>query len=233
MLDDFSRDHAFHLLFEVDEAVALGRSALRVLDSMRSTTESHAAVLALLSIAAEKTLKLTLGLHATASLGTWPSVNKMRGYRHNIVRLDQEVTELYRTNLERSRVPGTLAVLIEETQGDPVLQGMLEVLSNWGGEGRFIHLDELAGRPQGVESAQLLWDETEQIILQSSPELLRELITARGDVNPRAGVNAIMSGSVRRWWELHVRAWMTGTIGEPAKQLSVNLGRVLEDLGEG
>ena len=218
--------HNFVLFSELDEAAALTTVGLRTLRELHYVVEESAAVLTLLSIGSEKMLKATMGLSALDANEPWPSRRTMRGWGHDLRRLNAAAVELYEKQLARSTAPGYIKQLLESCATDSALGSLLDMLSSWGCQARFHRLDELAGSPQAGDSPQVMWEELESRVLNVEPNLVAQLGEVDGYDDARRRVNSVLVESFRTWWTLHTRAWMTGVIGADAKRLATILDRV-------
>lgn len=203
------------LSFEVGEASDLARSGEHLLADLRFL-EQHAAVLTLWSIAAEKMLKLTIGLVEQDQGRGWPPVEAMRMYRHDVQVLNDRALSAYGERFHDLPSSSTVRLALEAIQQDPVLTMLLSALTCWGQQGRFDRLDHLAGRTPARASAEDLWTGTERLVVALDPSLESKL---RSDFEGfRADINTRILESFVRWWGFHVTAWRDGLAGFEAQQ---------------
>lgn len=221
-LQDLPRTARLVLSQEVDEAANLIAASIRSLEHLRLVDLDHAAVLALLAIGAEKMLKLSIGMRQLDDGGTWPSIRTMKQFGHGISDLDASVVNVYEARLTRTTAPGYLAQLIADWRGDTVGHAMLAAASTWGSSGRFNRLDHLAGSEPRLTTKQM-WDEFEYDAMLGGPGLDFSDVTPGAYERNRAELNSRLLGSLKRWWELHARAWITGALGEDAKAFGHSL----------
>jgi hypothetical protein len=161
-------------------------------------------------------------LATVADGGGWPSKATMQNAGHKIVELDGAVRELIVKRRDRSTAPGLIAQLLEMTDGHPGVVQILATLERYAVDGRFYNLDLLGGLAQGNASPQELWSELELDIVEANPEMLDQLAGPQYAL-ARQTMNRIIAWSLGTWSELIQRSWMTGVIGEAAKQWSPQL----------
>jgi hypothetical protein len=219
----------FTLLAELDDTVAHARAGLRAVRQLRYDVEDWTTVLTLLSIAAEKTLKIAVGLHNLDRHEPWPTKSVMRNYGHDVNALWSEVHAIYTDRLAAGAGPPFAQASLEATAADPVAEALLSALSNWGSAGRFHRLDELAGQPQPGPPPLELVEDIEQQIYTRDPSIIARLGEVDGYDGARAQMNGIMVEALRGWWRAHVDTWTHGVLGPGARQLSTELRRALAD----
>lgn len=209
---------ALALMQEANDAAALFGQGLAAVGRMRSDYEDAVAVMALLALGAEKMLKLTIGLNRVEQSGTWPPKVEMIGLGHRIKEAERRARSAL--NTEPGTSVGWMGDLKSQVDADPVLPQVLEALHRFGDRGRFYFLDYLGEAPQPGPAPSILWQQMTTAIARRDGELLAAIAGGATAAQGRAQVNAIIGGSLRRWWELYVTAWRTGVIGEQAKQFA-------------
>jgi hypothetical protein len=173
---------------------------------------------------AEKLLKISMGLHAWNSSGSWSSKATMTDMGHDIVKLHNHVRRLIVQDAPTgSTVPGYIAELLEQVDNDPHIGTVLETLRRYAIKGRFYNLDHLADTPQAGDSPKQLWEALHQELLKLHPNLLMQLATVDQSQVARAELNTLIVSSITGWRELITRAWRTGVFGSLAKQWAPQL----------
>jgi hypothetical protein len=105
-------------------------------------------VFALLSIGAEKLLRLTVGITSIEETASWPSRDFMqKKMRHRIVLLDQTARQALRRRRNHGTAPGHMDHALAILDADVLLSSMLAALDRYGSEGRFLYLDTLGRQP--------------------------------------------------------------------------------------
>jgi hypothetical protein len=208
---------------EVDAASSLLQHGFRILQDYKFATRDADPLFVCLASGSEKLLKLTLGLHGMADTGNWPGANMMQSFGHRITALDDQVRPLIRNRCAQSTAPGYIQQLLDQVGRDPYINQILATLERYAVHGRFYNLDYLGDKPQPEASPAELWEELHQTLLTLQPELLAKLASPEGEEGRRE-INKIIGESIRLWCELIARSWMTGVIGEQAKQWSFQLG---------
>jgi hypothetical protein len=207
---------------DVDAASSLFHHVFRILQDYKFATRDADPLFVCLAGGSEKLLKLTLGLHEMEDTGTWPSATVMRGFGHQITALDAQVRPLIRNRWAQSTAPGYVQQLLDQVARDPYIEQILATLERYAVRGRFYNLDYLGDKPQPEASPAELWEELHQGLLELRPDLLAKLASSEWEEGRRE-TNKIIGESIRLWCELIARSWMTGVIGEQAKQWSFQL----------
>jgi hypothetical protein len=208
---------------EVDAASTLLRHGLAILDSYRYASRDADAVFVCLAGGTEKLAKLSLGLRALDADGSWLPRRVMREtYGHDIVVLDGAVRQIISEGRDRSTAPGYIQQLLKDAGDDLSLDLVLRTLAQYARRGRFYNLDLLADSAQPEPSPAQLWEDLHQQLLDERPDLRTAL--AEGDWETgRKSLNQLIAGSLWRWCELVRRAWITGAVGQQAKQWAAQL----------
>lgn len=205
------------LIDEVDEAASLLRHGTKMLRELRLSRSDAPAMFALLAIGVEKMLKMTLGIVEIEEGGSWPTRRT-----HDLVSLDHEASEAIDRRCRLSTAPGHIADLLVRTRQDPTLSALLGTLTRFAKQGRFYNLDDLALDPQNEPSPAQLWEELLGDILDDHTALTARL-GSPDELQARLELNGLVATSLDVWWELYVRAWMTGVLGDDAKALAACL----------
>ncbi|MET9634471.1 hypothetical protein ABZX92_44155 [Lentzea sp. NPDC006480] len=211
-------DKVIALGHEVDAAASLLRHGLTLLESFTFASRAADAVFVCLAGGAEKLLKLSTGLHALETAGSWPSKTTMMDIGHNIVRLHNHVRDLIAQDaLARSTAPGYIIEVLDKVDNDPHIGKVLDMLGTYAVKGRFYNLDHLADAPQLGDSPKQMWDALHDGLLELHPRLLMQLASVDQSQAARAELNKLIARSVVDWRELIKRAWRTGVFGDHAK----------------
>jgi hypothetical protein len=217
-------DKVIALCDEVDAAGSLLRHGLSLLESYTFASRDADAVFVCLAGGAEKLLKLTTGLHALGSSGSWPSKPTMTGFGHDIIELYDHVRHLIVQHASTDgTAPGCIAELLNDVDNDPHIGKVLETLGTYAIKGRFYNLDHLAGASQPGDSPKQLWEALHQELLGFHPHLLAQLASAEQSQAAREELNNLIISSITGWRELITRAWRTGVFGSLAQQWAPQL----------
>lgn len=209
---------------EVDAAASLLRHGLSLLAPYTFASRDAGAVFVCLAGGAEKLLKLSTGLHALDTSGSWPSKATMTGIGHDIVKLHDHVRLLIVQGAPTgSTVPGYIAELLDKVDNDPHICKVLETLGTYAIKGRFYNLDHLADAPQLDDSPRQLWEALHQGLLKRHPNLLMQLASVDQSQAARAELNKLIISSITGWRELITCAWRTGVFGGLGKQWAPQL----------
>jgi len=208
---------------EVDAASSLFHHGFRILQGYKFATRDADPLFVCLAGGSEKLLKLTLGLHDMEARGSWPSASIMQTFGHRITALNDQVRSLIQNRCMESTAPGYIQQLLDQVARDPYIEQILATLERYAVRGRFYNLDYLGDKPQPEPSPAELWEELHQALLELRPELLAKLASAKWEES-RLEINTIIEVSIRLWCELIARSWLTGVIGDQAKQWSSQLG---------
>lgn len=208
---------------ESEAVVSLLKSADRMLVTYRMGAHDADALLAVLSTGAEKLLKLTYGFIIEDRDGAWPNTKAMRGrtgYGHDVSRLDHDCRALLRHRLELATSVGYVRGLLDALDADPYVDQLLAILSQYGMQGRFAHLDHLADAAQDAEPPRSQWERYDSLVSRAAPAL--PYATAVSDEDfarlVRAPTNERHRVVVNRWREAYFRALIHGVAGEEAKK---------------
>jgi hypothetical protein len=207
---------------EAASAASLARTGLTLLRNMGSQGDADP-VLVCLSTAAEKMLKLTIGLAALETNGEWPSKAEMQAFSHNILKLNARAMAEIATRIDDAVHPPVVWQAVKDSLGIEWTEPLLKGLANYGGGGRFYNLDSLAGAQQPHPSPPLLWWEMEIEILKHRPEVLESAGLKPSMVEARRPLNAHTARGFSSWWDFYFLAWRHGVIGGDARALSTTI----------
>ena len=199
-------------------------NGVRLIEATRSSDQDHPAAFACLAIGMEQLLKTTLGLVHAADHGRWPDRTTFRGFGHSISELDWEVRGRLRERRDCAMHRRYIQSLADAVDADAVLPRMIEVLTDYGSDGRYVHLDALTD-PDTASSRQLRatplqrwYDDIEGALLGESPPLLDAVMAGnRGPLNRAAGT------CLRRWYDYIGANWLHGVAGDRAKRVGLAL----------
>jgi hypothetical protein len=195
--------------------VALLDEADRAIGQLADRTARTSPLLAVASSAAEHLLKLTLGFKRYADSGEWPS-NEIRQFGHDIVGLDGVCRQLIRDHTSDGAAPW-VATCLEDADRDEVLSKWLTVLRAYADQGRYEHLEAVAGTAKHTPTRML-------------GELQADLIDIDRFASPdgdriAAEQNARLLLANCRWRNLYGYAWAHGLMGSDAKRYGLFLVR--------
>jgi hypothetical protein len=220
-VDSLSREQLGALTYEVTSAANLLRDGLAALRSMRSVNKGVDSVFTQCSIGVEKLMKLTLGLAALDSTGTWLTKRDMKALGHGVINADVKVRAVLRSAVGRATHPTLVAPLLDAVDADEYWPLLLAALDRYGNAGRFHHLDFLAENKAGRwESPTDYWKALERAMTADHPRLASGLTSATGYDAARRELNEHIAGTLNRWSEMVYRFWLQGAIGDRARQFS-------------
>jgi hypothetical protein len=208
---------------EAASAASLARTGLTLLRNMGSQGDADP-VLVCLSTAAEKMLKLTIGLAALEQHGEWPSKAEMQAFSHNILKLNSQAMSEIATRIDDAVHAPVVWQAVKDSLDIAWTEPLLTALANYGGGGRFYNLDSLAGAQQPHPSPPLLWWDMEIGILGHRPEVLETPPVPHASMaEARRPLNAHTAKGFSSWWDSYFLAWRHGVIGEDARALSTTI----------
>lgn len=199
-------------------------NGVRIIETTRSSDQDHPAAFACLAIGMEQLLKTTLGLVHAADYGRWPDRTTFRGFGHSISGLDREVRGQLRDRRGRSTHRRYIQSLADAVDADAVLPRMIDVLTDYGSDGRYVHLDALtdpataSSRLLRATPLQTWYDDIEGALVGEDPSLLDAVMEGnRGPLNMAAGI------CLRRWYDYIGANWLHGVAGDRAKSVGLAL----------
>lgn len=208
-----------------DETIAarsLARQGLHLLASLDDAAEDSGPVLACLSSAAEKVLKLTIGLASLDSTKSWPSVKQMKKFDHDVIALNLAARDACLGRVIGADIPHIPVRAFMNSDDMVWTKPMLEALSNYGSGGRFYNLDHLAGRSQLHPSPGAMWNSMERSVLGDMPELVGLYALQHvNDADMRLNLNVQLTRAFEAWWLFYQVCWKHGVLGDRARALSL------------
>lgn len=205
-------DSAKHLL-------AYGVRTLRTAAFIETTRDP---IMTMLSIGAEKLLKVALGLLHVEDHRQWLPLQVLKNeYRHDLVKMEELLRETIRVRADRATHRFYVDQALITIDGDAVWRPLVAALNRYGQEGRFYYLDALADNPQREESPQSFWDAAERAALESDADLNMLFTRMMSDYSLSdefyQRLNARVADSLERWWDLVAMAAVQGVLGERGK----------------
>ena len=205
-------DSAKHLL-------AYGVRTLRTAAFIETTRDP---IMTMLSIGAEKLLKVALGLLHVEDHRQWLPLQVLKNeYRHDLVKMEELLRETIRVRADRATHRFYVDQALITIDGDAVWRPLVAALNRYGQEGRFYYLDALADNPQREESPQSFWDAAERAALESDADLNMLFTRMMSDHSLSdefyQRLNARVADSLERWWDLVAMAAVQGVLGERGK----------------
>ena len=220
-MDDLSRTQGFALIAEMDSARNLLAYGTRVIRTAQFIETTRDPILTMLSIGVEKLLKMALGLTILNETGSWPSRTVMQNeFRHGSQRMDGALRAKLRLGIGGRDGTPYITGILQAVEDDPIWPAMLATLDMYGRSGRFYNLDLLGEARQSTESPTAFWNDLEQAVLASDPELRAQMNAAmNGGSNDDweafySAVNNAIADSVYRWWEMIAILGRHGVLGE-------------------
>lgn len=181
--------------------------------------------LTMLSIGVEKLLKVSLGLAILDETGSWPNAQTMKSeFRHGLKLMDANLRTRLRDGVKGKEYEQYIAGLLRTLDDDPVWPAVLEALDCYGRSGRFYYLDILGDEPQRLEDPAWMWDEAENIAVESNVELAATRSRALDDPRDQGlwdsfikALNNTIADSIHRWWEVTCVIGRHGVLGDDNK----------------
>lgn len=181
--------------------------------------------LTMLSIGVEKLLKVSLGLSILDETGSWPSASIMKSeFRHGLKQMDSNLRTRLREGVRGKEYEEFISGLLQTLEDDPVWPAILDALDRYGQSGRFYYLDLLGDNPQSFENPARIWDDAENIAVDSNAELEAMRSRALNDLQDQglwdnfvAALNTAIADSIHRWWEVICVLGRHGVLGDDNK----------------
>jgi hypothetical protein len=199
-------------------------NGIRIIETAGSSEEDHPAAFACLAIGMEQLLKTTLGLIHASDNGRWPDRATFQAFGHNISRLDEEVRHHLRERRHHATYTAYVQSLADAVDADAVLPLMIDVLSQYGSSGRYVHLDALTDpattslRHLRATPLRIWYDDIEGALLHEDQSMLKAVMAGdREPLNRAAGV------CLRRWYDYIGANWVHGVAGDRAKRFGLTL----------
>lgn len=215
-----SREWSHALLPEVSSARRVLATADRLLRSGESFDAEIDAILATYSIGVERLMKLALGTSAVSRGEGWPKMGSTRdGWGHALdemdARLQAELATAVRDgDWEHRRLLESWVCTLEK---DPVWNAAVRTLRNYADAGRYYHLDQLRGGAVKARSSHEMWNEVEEIAIDTNPVLKAlHLAAIRGEgfEEFELAVRATVADAIKRWTSLICLFGLHGVLGE-------------------
>ncbi|HUT00832.1 MAG TPA: hypothetical protein VM031_00135 [Phycisphaerae bacterium] len=140
------------LSYETGTAALLLREGLRCLQRCSMTAAEYHLPLLLLSLGFERLMKVVLCLHEKRSAGKWPDQKRLRAWGHRVTDALEEVKKAMAS--QEYAAAAFADSELTSALSDRDAKALLDVLADFANEGRYFHLDTVAGKPNGhwVES---------------------------------------------------------------------------------
>ncbi|WP_139230668.1 MULTISPECIES: hypothetical protein [unclassified Leifsonia] len=220
--DGLSRGQAIALIRETTAARNLLGYGLLALRRTRFVDTTRDPILTMLSIGAEKTFKMALGLVNVAAEQRWLGKNVLKNhYRHDLVLMDRTLREQLRQRLDNATYPAIVGPLLDAVDSNPLWEPMISMLDRYGREGRFYNLDALAEYDQPDDDPEEYWNRVEQIAIEEVPAVAREWNAVTGDYSKMdrftATLNEAMAETIEAGWRMICMAGVQGVMGDRGK----------------
>jgi hypothetical protein len=208
---------SFALIEELDTATKLIEFGLA--DLREQALEGfHHLPLQLLAQGLERFLKLTYVLAVLHDSGGLPSIREVKRYSHDLERLADKLV---------SRVAPKHAVQVDiefiRTDGD--LRSLLRLLSDFGQESRYHHLDALL-EPASVQvenDPARRWSEFEDAFISQRPDWIERMRTYEGQQEVFREAATAVAALVDQLSRAIARMWTQGALPEEAARCSAQL----------
>ena len=146
------------------------------LDILRtySSDEEELAVypmFACLSLGYEQSFKAVLSLARVAAGGEWCTDSELRRYRHNLRKLKDDMLVTIQERLNLCEHQPWIEYLYELVSRDSSIDPFIDLLSEYGGGGRYYSLDILSGKEKERDSrgTWMDWGETLDAFIRTEP----------------------------------------------------------------
>lgn len=222
-------EQAFALIDETERAVELTDLGIRGLWSLDGTNDRYHLPLQLLSQGIERLLKLTYVLGILEATGRMPSSKELRAeFGHDLMKLVDAVVALADDDEDFSSRPA-VADDLAFVRTDDDLRSMLEILSDFGQQGRYHNLETLLHQGSGDRgpSPEEAWQRLEAGILRRHPEWFER----RGMPEFTSGWYEVLAGDItsvlQRFLRATCRMWTLGPLGDEGRRLTGTINRFL------
>ena len=208
------------LATELQSATNLLRDGRNTLRAMTYASRGTDSVYALLSLGAEKLLKVSIGLAGLEATGEWPS-KQLRAFSHGVIDLDDEVRSLMKLNASRAEHRGYTDTALAALESDAVWPLLREGLKNYGSGGRYHYLDWISTEP-AFDSPRAYWQSIESEVFTQQPDLFALFSSSKpGDSEAaRQRTNDAIVASLNSWWGTIHTFWAQGAFGVDARMMS-------------
>jgi hypothetical protein len=161
---------------------------------------------------------LAAGVERLAKVTTLLATGRPPPRSHRIVDLDEAARAHMRAAPQSAYVRG----LIAHVDVDPLVARLLHMLDVYADQGRYHHLDQVAGRPVADYAPITLWEGLGAAITQANASVLsgRNLLVADDVAAMQDDINLTLRRSLFAWREMYYRAWCNGLCGARVKQFS-------------
>lgn len=212
------REKAFALIEEMTSARNLLAYGTRVVRTAAFLETTRDPILTLLSIGVEKLYKLTLGLASLDTSQSWPTIDQMKGFGHNLA--DMHSSIMAELSARTASSTEYVRSLVAEVEADPVVIPLIATLGRYGRSGRFYHLDRLGDAPQPWDSPGEYWQRMEDAVIQDQ-QVARAYTAALEASSNNAlwdqlasSINQRIADTVERLWTMIAVCGRNRALGE-------------------
>jgi hypothetical protein len=219
--DLLTTQQSFALIEELDTATTLIEFGLADLREQASEGFHHLP-LQLLAQGLERFLKLTYVLAVLEDSGNLPSIRQMRRYGHDLERLADDLVTLVAPTHR-------VQVDLEFIRSDGDLASLLRLLSDFGQESRYHHLNSLLdpGSVQVEDDPSRRWSEFEDQFVSRPPGWIGRMGTYEGQEEVFREAARAIAALVDRLSRAIARMWTQGALPEEAGRYAPQLTRFL------
>ncbi len=158
-----------HLIEELDLSVSVIKHGLAILQRSSAAQTRYFLFMLTLSTGIERLMKVLLCLHSLDSQGSFRSEQELKSFRHNLVRLKDEVVDKC-FNAESLRRPAVREDL-DFIQNDALMNEVLETLSDFAMRDRYIYMDGINDPNADREWLDTRWDRVERMTMPEDASL--------------------------------------------------------------
>lgn len=209
------------LLEESASVRNLLRGTIDAIREMRYVDDDGDSVFTLGSIGVEKAMKVILGCKALDNFGAWPTKSELKGWGHDIEKLNARLTEAISAGVGLTAASGYSARLAEHVRQSTVVSLAFATFTRYGKSGRFHHLDILAtDQPGELDQSSGYWERVELHVRETTPELQDVPFgdnSALDDYEKR--IRGIIADELDAWWFCVHRLGVQGCFGELGKKI--------------
>jgi hypothetical protein len=181
----------FSLDDELRTSIELIKGGLSLLQEPSSSEINHHSLMLLLSSGLERLLKCYYLLAYEADNGTFPDYKTLKDHGHNLETLLKSIINEYYTGLDRSKIKEEYDFLLN----DPHLKFCIQILSNFGYQGRYYNLNLITNPTKQFPSPNDKWELFEQMLLDPEITLFNNKLSIQ---EYKLAVNSKINGIIER-----------------------------------
>ena len=228
-MGDLTPLQAFALVDETERAVELTDLGIRALWSLDATSDRYHLPLQLLAQGIERLLKLTYVLGVLEATSQMPKSKELKdGFRHDLMKVLDAVVALAEADVDFTSRPAVVEDLAF-VRTDEDLRSMLEILSDFGQQGRYHNLETLLNQSSGDRrpSPEEAWQRLEAEFLRRHPEWVNRIGTPEFTSGWYQALAGDVTEILQRFLRAICRMWTLGPLGDEGRRLTGTINRFL------